>query len=63
MHLFDDNGLDKILTPTGRHHLDPRLDAAYQNLADQGLDVSDIPIALRQAQPLLSRPPYWLEVV
>jgi hypothetical protein len=62
MHLSHDHRLDKILTPTGRHHLDPRLDPAYQNLADQGLDVFDIPIALRQPRPLLSRP-YWLEVV
>jgi len=59
MHLFTTAGprLDTT-NPTGRHHLDPHLDPAYQNLEDPGLDVSDIPIALRQPPPLFSRS-YW----
>jgi hypothetical protein len=56
MHLFDDHHRPRQNTnPTGRHHPDPNLDSAYQNLEDQGLDVSDIPVALCQPPPLFDR--------
>ena len=58
MHLFDDDRPRQNTNPTGRHHPDPHLDSAYQNLEDQSLDVSDIPVTFCHPRPLFHRS-YW----